>query len=351
MKNTTLNQIIVKDDIKQIVHSDIPWKQLRSKSILITGATGLIGTYVVLTLFELNRLYQLGIKIYLNSRDRQRIIARFGPIENKYANLIIQDATVPFVIPEKLDYIIHAAALVNNAMPYEKPASVLWENILGVRNILACAKEHGANLLFLSSTVIYGSQGDRGVIVEADDYRLQIPLRTEESYLFSKLVGELLCRDYEKEYGVKTAIARLSYVDGPGERLGDGRCFADFIQCVLDGRTIEVKSDGKNIRSYCYISDAVKALFTILLKGGCDTYHISNERNRTSIKELAMLFAQYLPDCVSPQVKLSCTDERQNVRHGTASHQYSTEKLQRLGWFPNVGLEECIRRTILGFRV
>lgn len=158
-------------------------------------------------------------------------------------------------------------------------------------------------------------------------------------YPLGKQVCENLCCSYFSEYGVPVKIARLTQTFGPGVSYDDGRVFAEFARCAIERRNIVLKTKGETERSYLYTGDAVSAILTILLKGeNGQAYTVANEETYCSIYEMASLVAGKY----GIQVEIQEQDIASQGYANTLYMNLDTAKLQKLGWKPQVGLEECM---------
>lgn len=158
---------------------------------------------------------------------------------------------------------------------------------------------------------------------------------------------ECLCASYAKEYDVPVKIARLSQTFGPGVDYNDGRVFAEFARCAMEKRDIVLHTEGKTVRTYCYVKDAVNALLYILLRGNAgEAYNVTNMDTAVSIREMAEMVCQTIGDGTIKTVV--------EIPEDLDSFGYNPEmiicldssKLNKLGWVATVGLEEMYRRMI-----
>lgn len=312
----------------------LPWEKLKGKRIFLTGATGFIVGYLAKALCWLNNELTLDLKLSLFHRDGT--VPAFSASGVQWVG---GEITGDF-LPEDFcpDIIIHGASPANKRMIYADPVGVVNCNILAVRYLLECARRNGSTLVFFSSGEVYQRESKR--ITEKSTHDLA-QSRSLSLYGNSKLAGELLCEKYEK-YGVDYRILRPFSVFGPGESLMSGRCFTDFIRQALETHTIRIDDSSTQIRSYCYLSDFVSGLLYVLLCGECTAYNMGNEDNTSSILELAQKMAQICgktevigPLSAGGQVDCFLPD---------------TTKLRKLGWRPQVDLQDCIKRCLDSYR-
>lgn len=329
------------EDIHNIAHLPISWEKLDGCNILITGASGLIGSCLVEILMERdNRNYV----VHAMGRNRQRMERLFG----KYAqqdgfHFLSGDVTLPLASEQPFHYIIHAAS---GAAPTEfsrLPVEVMKSNITGVTNLMEYGREHAmCRFLYVSSGEVYG-EGDGRVFTE--DYSGYVDCTSPRScYPSSKRAAETLCVSYAAEYGADAVIARPCHIYGPNFTESDNRVYAQFIRNVLRGENIVMKSRGEQFRSWCYVADCASALLHILLKGeNGQAYNIADTGSNISIRELAELIAKVAGKKVVTE--LPDDVERQGCNPVTKSV-FSTEKLERLGWHIKGSMEKKIISTI-----
>lgn len=323
-------------DFMEIAALPLPWKELKGKSILVTGGTGFIGSYLIKCLCWLNRQMSLDISFQLLRRSGAKL-----PFTDPCVRWIEGDIAEEF-IPEDVvpDIIIHAASPANRRAISADPVGVVNCNITATNYLLENARRNNALFLFFSSGEVYQKQS--GQIAEAAAEGLAensvLPL-----YGNCKLSGELLCRGYHQRYGVDCRVLRLFSIFGPGEPLTSGRCFTDFLRQALETKAIQITGSGTQIRSYCYLSDFVSGLLHVLLMGESTVYNIGNENNVCSILELAGRIAE-----VNGETELIGPLAEEN---GTDSYVPDTSQLRRLGWRPRVDLRTCIRRCFHYYQI
>lgn len=289
------------------------------KNILVTGASGLIGSRLV---------------------ERLRATGRYNVFAGTRAWC---DVTKPIQGDTQYHYIIHAAS---NAAPKafaETPVDVVKSNLLGVMNLMEYGVAHGMErFLFVSTGEVYG-EGDGREFTE--DYQGYVDINSPRScYPSSKRAAETLCAAYAKQYGVDYVIARPCHVYGPSFTKNDNRVYAQFIRNVLNGEDIVMKSTGSQMRSWCYVEDCVNALLLILEKGASgEAYNIADNSSNISIKQLAEMIAEIGGKKVV--IDLPSDAEKSGYNPVTKSV-FSTEKLMQLGWKVEGTMKEKMQETI-----
>lgn len=337
---------IIDEDADQIIQENNGLTELFNTTVMITGASGMVGSYFLYTLVKLNEDYSANIKILPLVRDINKLKKEI--IDKDYICPIVQDVVEMIDFDGDVDYVIHAAGPASPKIMREKPVETNFANTLGTANTLMFSKNHNAKgYLFISSREIYGDPNEgQKYFTEYGKLGFVDPLIPRNSYAEGKKAAENMCVSFKSEYGVNAKIVRLAHTYGPGMSVDDGRVQADFLKNALNGEDIVLKSDGSSIRTYTYISDAVSAMFNVLLNGEDIVYNIADERNEVSIRQLA----QTLVDIV-PEKRLKLVFEIENPENkGYAPFQFgilSTEKIKNeLNWCAKYSVKEGFKRTL-----
>ena len=335
-----MNRIIHEDCIQIINDND--FEKLRNKSFLITGASGMIGSYIASVLKVLNDEYNMNIHILLNVRNKNKLRKE---ILDDSVTIIEQDVIDRFDIKDNIDYIVHAASPASPKIMKDYPFETNIANTIGTYNTLMLAKEKSVSgYLFISSREIYGEPMGDITIFKEDGFLGQVnPLVPRNGYAEGKKAAENMCASMHEEYGLNTKIVRLAHTYGPGMSINDGRVQADFLNNVINNEDIIMKSEGNSVRTYTYIADAVNAIFKVLLKSSDMVYNISDDKEIT-IKELALVLVS-----LSNNSKLVMQID-DSLKGGSASFTkgiLSNEKIKKeLNWEPKYNVYEGFRRTI-----
>ena len=319
------------EDMEYISNAEfIPWDKLKNKTILITGATGLIGYTLVNSLVYANKKLGLNLKILALVRDLNRAKERFKDIDGdtalKYVLGTVENLPE---ITENVDYIVHGASQTASKAFVNEPVETIMTALKGTENILELAKAKNVlGMVYLSSMEVYGHP-EKGHKVTEDEIGTLSPLDIRNSYPISKIQCESLCFAYAKEYGVPAMSVRLTQTFGPGANYNDGRVFAEFARCVIEKRDIVLKTKGETERSYLYTADAATAILTVLLKGEPgQAYNAANEDTYCSIAQMAEMVAKQ----GGVKVRYDIQDEAGNGYPKALYMDLDTEKLKALGW-------------------
>lgn len=315
------------DDIKKSVIINLPWKIINDSNILITGATGLIGSCLIdILMSKKDRQYNL----FASGRNEKRAKKRFGKYFNDpHFHFIQYDVINNLKTNIDFHYIIHAASNASPNFFATKPVEVMKSNFYGICNLIDYGLKHNLRrFLYVSTGEIYG-EGDGRIFTE--DYCGFLDCTKPRScYPSSKRASETLCVSYGAEYNVDVVIARPSHTYGPYFTESDNRVYAQFIRNVINGDNIIMKSTGSQFRSWCYVVDCASALLYILLKGeNGQAYNIADYNSNISIKELAEMIANISGKKVI--IDLPSDIEKKGFNTVTKSI-FSTKKLENLGW-------------------
>ncbi len=275
-------------DLARIRESIPGWEQLRGKSVLITGAGGLICSALV------DALVAMGdVQVFAAGRNTQKLQNRLSHWKNcDNLHFVQYDAALPLTFDEQFDYIIHGASNANPAAYGAQPVQTMVANFVGMDNLLRYAADTGAKrVLYVSSSEVYGRKEGSDPYHE-QEYGFVDILNPRACYPSSKRAAETLCAAYTQQYGVDTIIVRPGHVYGPTCTASDNRVSSQFPRDALAGKDIVMKSAGSQLRSYCYVLDCVSAMLTVLLKGeSAHAYNISNPNSIVTIRQMAQSIA------------------------------------------------------------
>ena len=320
---------------------DLPWEKLSKCNLLVTGATGLIGSCLVEVLMtNPNKDYQ----VYALGRNEKRAESRFRQfLDDPSFHFLLGDITQPLASDVPFHFIIHAASNGSPNFFVNHPVEVMKSNLFGVTNLIEYGLGHDMKrFLYVSTGEVYGV--NEAAIMNESSYGYVDILNTRSCYPSSKRAAETLAMCYAGEYGANVVVARPCHTYGPHFTESDNRVYAQFIRNVLNGEDIVMKSEGTQYRSWCYVEDCVSALLYILLKGkNGEAYNIADKNSVVTIRELAETIAQIAGRKVVMQVpsdieKKGITPIKRAV--------FDTAKLEALGWTVYGSMEEKLKMTI-----
>lgn len=342
-----MNSKVVIEDLQRMSEASLPWKDLEGKTVLVTGATGMLASYITWFLLYLREYQGIQVNVVALCRDKQKAEEYYGEfLDKSYFHLLIQDVCDPIAYKGGVDYVFH---LAGNASPHfinTDPVGIMKSNLLGTMNVMELARyKQTAKVILASTREVYG-KNEEAELLDEKAFGTLDPLDDRSCYPESKRAAEALLKSYFLQYGVGFNTVRIAHSYGPTMKLeNDGRVMADLMGDVVAGRDIVLKSSGEAIRAFLYVTDAVIGLFAVLFYGeNAMAYNLANETEPISIKALAQLLASLRAD-KSVQVIISQGDQKGYCAYRRTA--LNTTALEHLGWMPRVLLEEGIKRTYL----
>ena len=339
-----MSDVYEKDTNDIISDMNIPWEELENSAILVTGATGLVGGALVHALSAANDQHNLNLRLIACGRNNSKgdkLALR------PYIEFICGDIRNPELfsgITCNIDYIFHCAAITTSADMVGKPVDVMITATDSTKNMLELARMKGCqSFVYLSSMEIYG-QTSLNEVCESDLGYLDLS-NPRSSYPESKRYCEMLCVAYAKQYSLPVKIARLAQTFGAGTPKDDTRVFAQFARSAINGENIVLHTEGKSRGNYCYISDCIRGLIAVLLKGkDSEAYNIANPAASATIREMAELVARVIGAGKSGVVTDIPEKAAELGYAPTVGYFLNVNKLLALGWMPEYDLCEMYRR-------
>ena len=343
-----LSNELYREDIEKVAILKLPWEKLGDSSILISGSTGMIGSFLIDTLMELNAKHSINCHIYALGRNEEKAKQRFGLyFDNPFFHFVKHDILDPFIINTlpKIDYFLHLASNTHPIQYASDPIGTITINVIGLKNILDFATSMSCErVLFASSNEVYGeNRGDTELFSE--NYCGYINSNTlRAAYPESKRCGEALCQAYIKQKSLDVVIARLTRSYGPTMLVSDSKASSQFIKKGVAGENIVLKSPGNQYYSYTYVADAVAGLLHVLLLGKTgEAYNIADESGDIHLKDMASIIAAYC----GTKVVFDCPDSVEASGYSTATKaRLDGLKLKTLGWNSFYSVETGLKRTI-----
>lgn len=338
---------IYKEDGEFVAASEsIDWQQLAGSSILITGATGLIGAAIIRGLMAYNAKNTDRIRVLALVRNAQKAEKMFGDeMAAGRIRMIVGDIREQISLEEPVDYIIHGAGETASKAFVEKPVETVMTAMEGTVNLLRLARQKQVkSMVYLSSMEVYGTT--QSLPLSEENMGYLNPLAIRSSYPESKRMAENLCVSYFSEYGVPVKIVRLTQTFGPGISADDGRVFAEFARCAVEGRNICLQTKGETKRMYLYTADAADAILTVLTKGeNGQAYNAANPETYCSIREMAdMVSAEFGKGSCRVVFKIPDTP---NMAYNPTQELYlDTRRLETLSWKPDKDLRTMYERML-----
>lgn len=368
-----LENEIYRDDLKKVCGLDLPWQELRGKRIMISGATGMIGSTLIDVLMMLNSGSDLGCTVIALGRNEEKAKARFSEYwgdehfhfvkcnindKESLAGVLKNDDALQSSEKEApqdtensngtsapIDYVFHAASNTHPVAYASDPIGTVVTNIIGLDNLLSFASENGCSrFLFASSNEIYGE--NRGDVELFDEkYCGYIDCNTMRAgYPESKRAGEALCQAYIRQKELDVVIPRFTRSFGPSLLSTDTKALSQFLRKGVAREDIVLKSAGTQYYSYTYVCDAVSGLLYCLLLGKCgEAYNIADVSCDITLRDLAKIIAEY----VGKKVVFEIPDAVESAGYSKATKaRLDSTKLQGLGWKAQFDMQTGLEHTV-----
>jgi nucleoside-diphosphate-sugar epimerase len=344
---------VLQQDLDTIASADLPWEHLRGSHVLVTGATGLVGSMMVKALACLNRKRELHMTIHPMIRNREKAKKMFGALaEREDIRFLEGDIRKPIQTDAPIDYIIHGASVTASKTFVTQPVETITTAVGGTEQLLRLAHEKKAKgMVYISSMEAFGITDPALPCVREENLGYIDVMNVRSCYSESKRMCEVLCASYAHEYQVPVKVARLAQTFGAGVSKDEGRVFAQFAKSAMTGTDIVLHTKGESTGNYCYTGDAVLGILTILLKGNSgEVYTVANPSTTIKIKDMAQLVCDTLADC---KIKVIFDIPEDALTYGYApdvAMHLNSDKLQSLGWKPVYDLPQMYERLIASFR-
>lgn len=336
---------VIAADVDAVLDHDLPWEALHGTTVLVTGASGMLPSYVVHTLLRLNDAREAGLTVLGLVRNEAKARAVLAPyLDRPDFRLVVQDVASPLLLDGPLDVVVHGASAARPSLHSADPVGTMRANVLGTMSLLDLAVAKGARFALMSSAEVYGVQPEGTELIDENSYGGFDILSPRACYSEGKRAAETLCAAYAHQHGVVCRIGRFGHIYGPGMALDDGRVQAEFAAKVLAGDDIVLNSDGTATRTYTYVADAVAGFFYALLAGQDIVYNIADSDGLVSIRQLAEVFAAARPEAgIGVTVKVADTT---GLYSAAKAQGLSSARLRGLGWQPRVSLAEGVSRML-----
>ncbi len=325
-------------------------KFLENKSILITGATGMVGSTLVRKILEANDRENLNasvVAVYRNEEKKNSVFS--DSLSRKDIIWLKADVTKPIEFDGEVDYIVHTAAVTGGSKQHvDFPMRTISVAIDSIINLLELAKEKNSlGFVFTSSLEVYGKTDYSMPSIKETDGGYIDTMAVRSSYSESKRMCENICAAYAKQFGVPARVVRLTASYGDGAFYGDKRVLCEFARCVIEKKDIVLKSKGDTVRNYCDTLDVADAILTVLEKGeNGEAYNVANMDTALSIKELAERFISLYPEA-GIKLKFDISEDITKLGYNqTVKIRLDSNKLCSLDWQPKFGADDMIKHLV-----
>lgn len=316
-------------DVINVATLPYRWDELENRTIMISGGTGFIGSFITDVVRYRNEEYNSNIKIIS--------LSRHGGNSNEMVENLKADINQPIEYTGTVDYIIHLASNTHPKQYGEDPVGTITTNVVGCNNLLKLAVEKKATFILASSVEIYG-QGSTEPMNEQYCGYLNCNI-ARNGYNEAKRTCEALCQSYKQQYGITVKIARFARVFG-ADKKHDTKAMSQFMDKAVLGENIILKSKGQQKYSFCYIADAVSGLFKVLLDGqNGEAYNISDDDEGMTLGE----YAEYIASLANLKVRYEI-ENNESVSKATFAL-LDTKKIKNIGWKPQYSVKDGLKRT------
>lgn len=349
-----IENTIFKEDMDIVAEASfIPWEKLRNKTILITGATGLIGFNLISALSYVNIYRNIPMKILAYVRDEEKARDRFKKIIKAKGplNFVVGDLLNIPEIKGNVDYIIHGGSPTASRFFVDNPVETIQINLHSGVHLLNMAKEKQSDgFIFLSSMEVYGALNRQEKVGELHESFIDTMV-PRNSYPEAKRMVENLCASYASEYNVPAKVIRLTQTFGPGVKKNDNRVFAQFMRSAMENEDIVLHTKGGTKHSYLYTADAVTAILSVMLNGKVgEAYNAANEETYCSIREMADTVAnlEFMKEKNNRRIEVKVEENAINnsIYPPELYMDLDTKKIRNLGWKSTRNLHEMFERMM-----
>lgn len=315
------------------------------KSVLVTGATGFVGSLIIKALLFANEHYGISTAPVAVVRNLDKAKKVYGEqikhIEVVCCNLMHDSISYDGPV----DYIVHGAAITTSKTMVEKPVDVIKLSIRGTESVLDFAYTKKARVVYLSSMEAYGNVEADGM-TEEGTLGFVNPQAVRSCYPESKRMCETLCTAYHSQYGIEVCAARLAQTFGAGVLPGENRAVVAFSRAASRGEEVILKTKGLSDANYVYGSDAVAAILVLMAHGvPGEVYNVANESCHMTVVQMAQLAVKTV-GAPGSRVVFDIDETNSSGFAPDTKLFLDSSKLQSLGWRPLINMPEALRRLV-----
>ena len=306
------------------------------RTAVVTGAAGFLGSHLT------DRLLAEGFRVIGIDNFITGSAANIEHLAgNENYKFFKQDVSNYIFLPDEVHYIFHFASPASPVDYLNFPIQTLKVGSLGTHKALGLAKQKGARFLLASTSEIYG---DPLVHPQVEEYWGNVnTIGPRGCYDEAKRFAEAMTMAYHREHGVETRIVRIFNTYGPRMRLNDGRVVPSFISQALKNKPVTVFGEGRQTRSFCYVSDLVEGIYRLMMSRYDLPVNIGNPTELTMVQ-----FAEQIIRATRSKSKIAFKPLPQDDPKQRKPDITKARKI--LGWTPQVPLNEGLKDTIAYFR-
>ncbi len=333
---------IIKDDVAAVA-AGIDTGSLSGAKILILGANGLVGSYIAHFFAYLNEERGAGIEMdFVTKNDVTKTSRIYDLVRKPGVNVIRQDVAEYCTYPKTYDFIVHAAGYSAPSAFLADPIKTIDVNYIGMKSVLESCLKNGSHprILYVSSSEIYGSPT---IFPTPETYFGWCSVTNNRAcYIESKRLTEVLALNFNQIHGTQVKLARLALAYGPGMGFDDKRVVGQFMAKAYKNKAIDMVDDGRDLRCFCYLSDALWQLIYLLIFAKDTIYNVGSAEEEVSIKDVAMAIGEIM----KADVKIG-PGKTDAVKGAPSRVCLDLKKIEaESGFKPTVRIQEGLARTI-----
>jgi UDP-glucuronate decarboxylase len=344
---------IIMEDVEQIaLEFAEELRQMEGTTLVVTGAAGFLCSYLIdLLAFANTSMLSRPCRVIAVDNFQSGLPVRLEHLRGASGiEVRAHDARQPMPLDVEVEWLIHGASIASPVFYRRFPLETIDVNVLGTRLMLDQARRGARTLLYMSSSETYGDPDPASIPTRETFWGNVSFTGPRACYDESKRLAETLCATYHRLYGTPVKIVRPFNVYGPGQRLDDGRIIPDLVAAALARRPLVLYSDGRATRSFCYISDAIRAMLRVFFSGADgEAYNIGNDTEEMSMAHVAGIMSDVTGPPTLP-VRYESSRDPNYLKDNPQRRCPDLTKLRSLNdWTPKITTRDGLRRTLASY--